>query len=165
MKHIKKYESFLSKSLGTAALAVTGLSPAMGQDTQKTNSTEQEISNWMKYGPSGAPSKSTDSTLNNMADISKMGGPSNIRIGSDVTFSNRGMDVSFEGKVKGKGITIIADKPTEVRITKYGVGDTPEVEFSKFEIDKTTNITDLPNGIFYVYINGVKTTFFRENVR
>ena len=75
------------------------------------------------------------------------------------------MDVSFEGKVKGKGITIIADKPTEVRITKYGVGDSPEVEFSKFEIDKTTNITDLPNGIFYVYINGVKTTFFRENVR
>ena len=166
MKHIKKYESFLSKSLGTAALAVTGLSPAMGQDTQKTNSTEQEISNWLKYGPAGAPANNDkDSTLNNMADISKMGGPSNIRIGSDVTFSNRGMDVSFEGKVKGKGITIIADKPTEVRITKYGVGDMPEVEFSKFEIDKTTNITDLPIGIFYVYINGVKTTFFRENVR
>jgi hypothetical protein len=168
MKHIKKYESFLSKSLGTAALAVTGLSPvtkSMGQDTQKTNSTEQEISNWMKYGPAGAPSKSTDSTLNDMVDISRMGGPSNIRIGSDVTFSNRGMDISFEGKVKGKGITIIADKPTKVMITKYGVGDTPEVEFSKFEIDKTTNITDLPLGIFYVYINGVKTTFFRENVR
>jgi hypothetical protein len=166
MKHIKKYESFLSKSLGAAALAVAGLSTptkSMGQDTQKTNSTEQEdISNWMKYGPKGAPSKSTDSSLNNMADISGMGGPSNIRIGSDVTFSNRGMDISFEGKVKGKGITIITDNPTEVRISKYGVGNSPETEFSKFTIDKTTNITDLPLGIFYVYINDVKTTFFKD---
>jgi hypothetical protein len=97
-----------------------------------------------------------------MADISGMGGPSNIRIGSDVTFSNRGMDISFEGKVKGKGITIITDNPTEVRITKYGVGNSPETEFSKFTIDKTTNITDLPLGIFYVYINDVKTTFFKD---
>lgn len=169
MKYIKKFEGFLSKSLGSAALAVAGLTPvtkSMGQDTTKIKDkqpTEQEISNWLKYGPAGPPkSINKDASNNNMADISKFGGPSNILIGNDVTFSYRGMDISFdETKAKGKGITIIADKPTEVRITKYGVGNSPETEFSKFTIDKTTNITELPKGIFFVYVNGVKSDFFK----